>query len=179
MIISSNDAEFNAVVSAAQAMCVAARTAPKAKGEDFIYTCVLTGDDKDNLAKEMYNIGESASIGFFMRDSGNVSTADAVVLIGAKNAQRSLGEICQNCGYDNCVECAKNNGKCSFTSLDLGIAIGSAVSVAADFRIDNRIMFSCGAVAKKMGLLSEAEIIMGIPLSATGKSPFFDRKRAK
>ncbi|MBR4282795.1 MAG: ferredoxin [Clostridia bacterium] len=179
MIINSNEAELNAVVSVANAMCAAARTAPKAKGEDFIYTCVLTGEDKENLAKTMYAVGERDSIGFFMRDSGNVSSAQAVVLIGAKNARRGLGEMCQNCGYENCAECAKNDGKCAFTSLDLGIAVGSAVSIAADYRIDNRIMFSCGAVAKEMGLLPEAEFIMAIPLSATGKSPFFDRSRAK
>lgn len=179
MIINSKEAEINAIISVANAMCAAARTAPKAKGEDFIYTCVLTEEDKDNLAKQMYSIGERDSIGFFMRDSGNVASAEAVVLVGAKNVQRGLGEMCQNCGYDNCVECVKNNGKCSFTSLDLGIAIGSAVSIAADYRIDNRIMFSAGAVAKEMGLLPDAEIIMGIPLSAKGKSPFFDRSRSK
>jgi len=179
MIVSSKDAELSAVLLVANAMCAAARTAPKAKGEDYIFTCVLTGEDKDNLAKQMYTVGERDSIGFFMRDSGNVASAQAVVLIGTKNATRSLGETCKNCGYDNCVECAKNNGKCAFTSLDLGIAVGSAVSVAADLRIDNRIMFSCGAVAKEMGILPEAEFIMGIPLSVSGKSPFFDRSRAK
>lgn len=179
LIISSKDAEMNIILTVAEAMCAAARTAPKAKGDDFIYTCVLTEEDKDNLAKQMYAVGERDSIGFFMRDSGNVASADAVVLIGAKNVQRGLGEMCRNCGYDNCVECAKNNGKCAFTSLDLGIAIGSAVSIAADYRIDNRIMFSAGAVAKEMNLLSDAEIIMAIPLSASGKSPFFDRSRAK
>lgn len=179
MIVSSKDAELSAVLLVANAMCAAARTAPKAKGDDFICSCVLTGEDKEKLAKEMYNVGERDSIGFFMRDSGNVTSAQAVVLIGAKNVQRGLGEMCQNCGYDNCVECAKNNGVCSFTSLDLGIAVGSAVSIAADYRIDNRIMFSCGAVAKEMGILPEAEFIMGIPLSVSGKSPFFDRSRAK
>lgn len=179
MIISSKEAENNAVVSVAEAMCVAARTAPKAKGDDYIYTCILTGEDKDSLANEMYNYGQRESIGFFMRDSGNVASSQAVVLIGAKNIQRGLGGICGNCGYSDCVECKKNDGKCAFTALDLGIAIGSAVSIAGDARVDNRIMFSCGTVAKSMGLLPEAEIIMGIPLSSSGKSPFFDRTRAK
>jgi uncharacterized ferredoxin-like protein len=59
---------------------------------------------------------------------------------------------------------------------DLGIAIGSAVSVAADHRVDNRVMYSIGKAAKELKLLGEeASIIFGIPLSASGKSPFFDR----
>jgi len=42
--------------------------------------------------------------------------------------------------------------------------------------VDNRIMFSIGKAAKELKLLGEeAEIIYGIPLSSTGKSPFFDR----
>lgn len=179
MIINSNDAEKNSVISVAESMCAAARTAPKAKGEDIIFTCILTDEDKDSLAQEMYKIGESQSIGFFMRDSGNVADAQAIVLIGAKNSYRALGKICGSCGYSDCEECKKNDGKCAFTSIDLGIAVGSAVSVATDFRIDNRIMFSAGNVAKNMGLMPEAEIIMGIPLSVSGKSPFFDRTRAK
>ena len=60
--------------------------------------------------------------------------------------------------------------------MDLGIALGSAVSIAADNRIDNRIMFSAGVAAMEMNLLGPGvgEII-GIPLSATKKSIYFDR----
>ena len=59
--------------------------------------------------------------------------------------------------------------------IDLGIAVGSAVSVAADMRIDNRVMFSVGKAAQSMKLLGECTRIMGIPLSVSGKSPMFDR----
>ena len=59
--------------------------------------------------------------------------------------------------------------------LDLGIAIGSAVKTASMLNIDNRIMYSIGATAMKMKLM-DADMIIGIPLSATGKNIFFDRK---
>ena len=63
------------------------------------------------------------------------------------------------------------------TQTDLGIAIGSAVSVAADGRIDNRVMFSVGKAAMSLGMLGrEMALVFGIPLSASGKSPYFDRK---
>ena len=59
--------------------------------------------------------------------------------------------------------------------IDLGIALGSAVKVASDLNVDNRIMYSIGLAAKKMNLL-EADEIQGIPLSIKGKNIFFDRK---
>jgi uncharacterized ferredoxin-like protein len=66
---------------------------------------------------------------------------------------------------------------CAFNTGDLGIAIGSAVSVAMDARVDNRIMFSIGKAVKDMKLLGEeVKIIYGIPLSIAGKNLFFDRK---
>jgi len=51
------------------------------------------------------------------------------------------------------------------------------VSAAADRRIDCRVMYSIGRAAVDAKLLGkEVKIAYGIPLSATGKNPFFDRK---
>ena len=71
----------------------------------------------------------------------------------------------------------KINGICSFNTIDLGIATSSAVSVAADSRVDTRIMFSVGHAGVAMSLFEGGlKQALGIPLSITGKSPFFDRK---
>jgi uncharacterized ferredoxin-like protein len=59
--------------------------------------------------------------------------------------------------------------------MDLGIALGSAVSLVADNRVDNRIMFTIGQAAARLGLLGEYKLIMGIPLFVGGKNVFFDR----
>jgi uncharacterized ferredoxin-like protein len=68
-------------------------------------------------------------------------------------------------------------GVCAFNSGDLGIAIGSAVSRAADLRIDNRVLYSAGKAAVELELLGEDIVLAyGLPLSITGKNPFFDRK---
>ena len=84
---------------------------------------------------------------------------------------------CGYCGHGTCEEMEKAKGICSFNSIDLGIAVSSAVSVAADSRVDTRIMFSVGHAGLAMGLFqSEVKQALGIPLSITGKSPFFDRK---
>ena len=63
---------------------------------------------------------------------------------------------------------------------DLGIAVGSAVSIAADCRVDNRVMFSAGMAAKNLKILPEdVKICYGIPVSVSGKNPYFDRKPLK
>jgi len=59
--------------------------------------------------------------------------------------------------------------------LDLGIAIGSAVKVASDLNVDNRVMFTIGVAALALGLM-DADVVIGIPLSATGKNIYFDRR---
>ena len=54
--------------------------------------------------------------------------------------------------------------------------IWTAVSVAADNRVDNRVMYSAGIGAIKLGILPEVtRVCYGIPLNATSKSIYFDR----
>jgi uncharacterized ferredoxin-like protein len=176
MFIDSKTAEEKAVLETAYAICAAARTAPKACGIDYLDTAVLTGADKDAVAAEMRRLAESNGDQIFIRDAGNVEKCGAIVLVGAKEDRRGLGKRCQLCHFEDCEACANANGCCVFSVIDLGIALGSAVAAAADLRIDNRIMFTIGMAASSLGLLGEHKLIMGIPLSVSGKSPFFDRK---
>ena len=177
MLINSKKAEETAILNLAYSICAAVRTAPKARGIDHIETLILTGEDKDLVTAEMRKIGEThgESGKFFCRDANNVDVSGVVVLVGAKYATRGLNEKCKLCGFENCAACEESGAACVFTSLDLGIALGSAVSLVADNRIDNRIMFTIGQAAAKLGLLGEHKLIMGIPLSASGKSVFYDR----
>jgi uncharacterized ferredoxin-like protein len=99
-----------------------------------------------------------------------------MLLIGTKIQSLGLA-YCGLCGYKNCEE--KNrypNSPCAFNTGDLGIAIGSAVSVAADRRIDNRVMYDAGMAARDLNIFPpDIKIIYAIPLSCTSKNPFFDR----
>lgn len=176
MKIEGRVAEMEAVLHTAEQMCAAARTAPKTKGMDFIETCVLTEQDKDALAKEMERLAEELNYPFFVRDADCVRRSQAVVLIGVSGAQRGLNEGCAYCKHENCAVCAGEGGVCVYDPMDLGIALGSAVAVAADHRIDSRIMFSVGRAAMSLGIFGgRISMIMGIPVSASGKSPYFDR----
>ncbi len=161
-------------------MLTAARTAPKARGIDNLVLAVATGETIRLISDKMKEIGNSKeNYKFFLRDAENILNAEAVVLIASKVKANGLN--CGLCGYANCAE--KNQvpkAPCAFNTNDLGIAIGSAVSIAADNRADNRIMFSVGIAVRALRLMGdEAAIIFGIPLSASGKSPFFDRNFPK
>lgn len=177
MKVLSEQAQEQHIINTAYAMCAAARTAPKAKGQDYIRTCILTGDDKTKLADEMLRLADENNAGFFKRDAANINACSAVVVIGTAEQRRGLDKLCTMCHFDGCADCAKADGVCIFDPLDLGIAIGSAVSAAADARVDNRVMFSAGKAALTLKLLGDdVHIAMCIPLSVSGKSPFFDRK---
>ena len=160
----------------AEEMCLAARTAPKARGIDLLEIAVVKGDTIKKLSDKMLKVGEKENNRTFLRDGDNILKATAIVLIGTRTQYLGL-KLCGFCGYPGCAEAEKTKAVCAFNTGDLGIAVGSAVSVAMDHRIDNRIMYSVGKAALDLGLLGkEAVVAYGIPLSATGKNPFFDRK---
>lgn len=179
MLYTSKESEAAAVLRTAQAMCAAIRTAPKTQGKDYLESCIVTGEDLERLAAKMEAMGTAHEQGFLIRDAGNVRQSQAVVVLGVRNTYHGLNDLCQYCGFESCRACSDAGGECVYAPLDLGIAIGSAVAVAADHRIDNRVMFSAGRAAMDLGYLPDGYgCILGIPLSISGKSPYFDRKKS-
>lgn len=176
MITFDKDLEKDAVLEVARLMAAAARTAPKGKGADTIVTALLTADEKDRVAKRMEKIAQEEEIPFFQRDANNIYMVPAVLVIGT--SFKPLGvPHCGDCGYSDCQACRQEGeGRCNFNIIDLGIALGSAVSVAALHHIDNRIMFSCAKAVLELGMMpAEVKVAYAIPLSVASKSPFFDR----
>lgn len=173
-----NDLIKQAIPELAKRIVIAATTAPKTRGVNNISSAIITADDITTLAEKMKQIGDDAGNHIFLRDSQNLlDGAKAVVLIACKISPAGL-QICGLCGFENCEEKKKHPDiPCVFNTTDLGIAVGSAVSVAADMRVDNRVMYTIGMAAKELNLMGEEyKIIYGIPLSASSKNPFFDRK---
>lgn len=85
------------------------------------------------------------------------------------------GLNCGYCGYPSCSMNPQSN-PCAFNSIDVGIAIGAACSVAADLRVDTRVMFSAGWCSMDLDYLPGCKQVLAIALSASSKNPFFDRK---
>ena len=162
MIQNEREIRHELVLQAARRMMTAARTAPKGKGIDIIEIAMVTDGDILRLSDEMIQIAAETGFKFLLRDAENIKSADAVVIIGTSQKVQGLKK-------PDLVPCAIN-------SVDLGIAIGSACATAADLRVDTRVMFSAGLAAQRLGLLGDCKCVMAIPVSASSKNPFFDRK---
>ncbi len=175
MLKTMAQAEKDTVMAVADLMVTAAKTAPKGSGRDTVVAAIVSGEEKARLAQAMRELGEEYKEDFIIRDSGNVENSICVVLIGCKDEPFGLGN-CSMCGFENCAAMKKAGANCAFNVTDLGIAIGSAVSIAADNRIDNRVMYSAGKGALKLGFFPQnVRVIYGIPLNATSKSIYYDR----
>lgn len=177
MIINENTVNHQSLLEAGRRMMQAARTAPKGKGVDNLAILLVEGEDLLLLADYMDQLADSEGRPFFHRDANNIRQSQAMVIIGTKLS--NMGLNCGYCGFSSCDEKDKNgnqNQPCAFPLNDLGIAVGSACSVAADMRVDTRVMFSAGYSVLKLGWLGEeCKAAYAIPMSATGKSPYFDR----
>ncbi|MHB8126916.1 MAG: ferredoxin domain-containing protein [Desulfitobacteriaceae bacterium] len=164
----------------AELMALSARTAPKAAGQDFVELKVVSGSDLHLIEQEMVKYGVESGKMNFDRDGQNVGISGALLLLSL-NGPKTLGLNCGACGQPQCsmlsvsVEGPEFSGPiCAWRLLDLGIALGSAVKTASLLNADNRIMYRVGVIARKLGLI-QGDIVVGVPLSSTGKSPYFDR----
>jgi uncharacterized ferredoxin-like protein len=187
-VMSSNDVEKSGLEKIAELMVVAARTAPKTRGVDEVVTAVVSGEEKDAIADEMARLYKDKRnpLAFFERDAGNLKASPLLVLIGVtgtlpKRPENPLN--CGACGYDTCAEfigAEKREGEdfvgplCVWHAVDLGVALGSAAKMASQLNADNRLMYSVGVAVKKLGII-DADVIVGIPVSAEGKNIYFDR----
>lgn len=170
----------NALEIVAQLMALSARTSPKTAGKDFITLKVISGGQLEELAAAMVAYGIEARKRNFDRDGENVRNSSALLLIGL-NAPNTAGLNCGACGNDRCtdLEEAREGPEfkgpfCAWRLVDLGIAMASAAKTASILNADNRIMYRAGVVARRLGYI-EGDVVVGIPLSGTGKNIYFDR----
>lgn len=175
MIYRAEDTEKRAAMQVAELMAAAARTAPKGCGIDNIEAFIVDGVEKDRMSEELRKIAEETGEEWYARDGRNLEASHCVVILGVHMSPIQLSH-CGDCGNPDCAATIQLEGRCAFNLVDLGIALGSAVSVAANHRMDNRVMWSVGKAVKRLGFVSEdVKVAYGIPLSISGKSPFFDR----
>jgi len=177
-------AETEAVKSVAGLMALAARTAPKACGIDSIMIEIVTGKDQEKLGEKMIQIARDTGMVFFRINGEQVRASDATVLIGV-TGRKTVGLNCGGCGFVSCEEMAKagvaakshktdyKGPNCVFKVSDLGIAVGSAVKTASIHNVDNRVMYTAGLAAMKLGMMKGCSLVYGIPLSASGRNIYW------
>lgn len=169
MILNERDSRHEQVLQIAQQMMIAARTAPKAKGVDIIEVAMVTESNIRILSDTMKQMYEENGFKFFLRDADNILEAECVVLIGTHDHPHGMN--CGHCGFATCGE-REDGVPCAINSVDVGIAIGSACSVAADNRVDTRVMFSAGLAAQRLDWLDGCTQVYAIPVSASSKILF-------
>ncbi len=64
---------------------------------------------------------------------------------------------------------------CVMRMMDIGVALSSAAKTASMLNVDNRVQQRVGATARALGYI-RGEVVMGIPVSISGKSIYYDRK---
>jgi uncharacterized ferredoxin-like protein len=168
-------------------MAASARTAPKAGGKDFLEIVVIKEENKlRKIADTMKDYApKSTNEAYWLRDAFNIENSQALLLIGLNKAV-TAGYDCGGCGYQSCDEFSKKRKiqekemgytgpHCVMRMMDIGVALSSAAKTASMLNVDNRVQQRVGAAARELGYI-KAEVIMGIPVSITGKNIFFDRK---
>ena len=172
------DLREDQVIEVAKKMMIAARTAPKGRGKDDTVVTMVKRDGIKEISDRIKNMVVRDNLKpFFLRDAENILASSVMLLLGTKISAMGV-HPCGMCGFENCDEKNKHpDHPCVFNTGDLGIAVGSAVSVAMDHRVDNRIMYMVGQAVLEMGILGkDVKVVYGIPLSVSSKNPFFDRK---
>jgi uncharacterized ferredoxin-like protein len=127
----------------------------------------------------------STNEAFWLRDAANIGNSQALLLVGLSKPV-TAGYDCGACGFPTCAEFAKNRQltdkemgysgpHCVMRMMDIGVALSSAAKTASLLNVDCRVQQRVGAAARAVGLI-KGEVVMGIPVSVTGKSIYFDRK---
>lgn len=168
-------------------MAASAMTAPKAGGKDCLEIVALTDpDDLQKIADEMRKYAHNSSKeNYWHRDAANIESAQGVLLIGLAGPV-TAGYDCGGCGYRTCkefedsrelkdFELGYTGPHCIMRMMDIGVALASAAKQASLFNVDNRVQQRVGAAARALGYIG-CEVAMGIPVSISGKSIFYDRK---
>jgi uncharacterized ferredoxin-like protein len=168
-------------------MAASARTAPKAGGKDFLEIVVITKDeDLKKIAEAMKEYApKSTNEAYWLRDASNIENSQALLLVGLSKPV-TAGYDCGACGYPTCGEFSKNRQlkekemgysgpHCVMRMIDIGVALSSAAKTASLHNVDNRVQQRVGAAARAIGLI-KGEVVLGIPVSITGKSIYYDRQ---
>lgn len=168
-------------------MAASAITAPKAGGKNCLEIVAITDpDDLNSIAQEMRKYAHNSSKeNYWHRDAANTENCQGVLLIGLAGPV-TAGYDCGGCGYATCKEFEDSRELKDFTMgytgphcimrmMDIGVALSSAAKQASLLNIDNRVQQRVGAAARALGYIN-CEVAMGIPISISGKSIFYDRK---
>jgi uncharacterized ferredoxin-like protein len=182
----------------AELCTVAAITAPKSGGQLFLkgakpFLEIRLVDDRetlDRLSDWMRERGRKNGDPIWVRDAETTAKTDQILFIGIDNWYPPVYD-CGACGFPTCAEFMnalparrKEQGSedwefagpvCQIRCIDLGVAVGSAAKEASLHAVDSRCQTRTAAAARHLGVIS-ADLAVGLAMSVSHKSIFFDRR---
>ena len=89
-------------------MLIAARTAPKGRGKDFLTLAIVEREGIKEISDWMKKMAKRKSVpAYFRRDAKNILSAQVMVLMGTRIESMGL-DPCGMCGWGNCKEKKKH-----------------------------------------------------------------------
>ena len=79
MIYNERELRAETVKIMAEAVMVAARTAPKAKGRDIVEIVMITDEHIERLSQTMQQMSEESGLKFLLRDAENILHSQAQI----------------------------------------------------------------------------------------------------
>jgi uncharacterized ferredoxin-like protein len=133
---------------------------------------VVSGRQKEELAKYMYQLAEELRDPSCKADAQEVRRAEAVLLLGLRDGGDVVGMNCGACGFRSCEDMLQGRvagllfpgPTCVLRALDLGVAVGLLAESKRVLTRDKKAMVRVGVAAKRMGLV-KSDVVLGIPLA--------------
>jgi len=150
-------------------MAVAARTAPKVSGQDYLDIHVLAGDEMDKFGQDTGKIN-------FDRDAENIGHSGAALFVALRDNHRGdlivvpVGRICVIIWR----VIKERNLKDRFVPGGWWTLVLPVVPRRKRLlNADNLVMYRPAVMARKMGLV-EGAFVCTIPIAASGKNIYFN-----
>ena len=189
--INGKDATSDAVLMAAKMAAAAAYKAPQTTGRLNLRTEIVTGEDQAPIVEFYGEIAPISPVMYFdyetIRHFLDKGETIAILLLGTDLTFSELGWDCGACGFESCAEFNKyakankspgllwSGPSCVWKMMDWAAACDFACAAVHQYRIDNRIMGTCGAAAAATGFLPDCSAIVGLPIGPAGENIYYSR----
>ena len=132
---------------------------------------VVSGRQKERLAKYMYQLAEELRDPSCKADAGEIRRAKAVILVGLRDGGDVIGMKCGACGFPSCEVMLQSRvagllfpgPTCVIRALELGAAVGLLAWSRPVLSRDRKAMVRIGVAAKRLGLV-KSDVTLGILL---------------
>ncbi|NOZ12480.1 MAG: hypothetical protein GXO69_02385 [Acidobacteria bacterium] len=171
---------------AVELMALAANDAWHFGGKQMLKMVSLDEDEMEEMANYALSLGDMSPLA--ARDGRfalELMKEPWAVLVFGAGRKSTFNYNCGACGFRTCAELNKaetvesltsNGPACIFETLNLNMAANAAAAAAGRLGLHCRVFSTLAFAAKALEYIN-ADIVVGVAVSAAGKDPFFDRHK--